>query len=86
MKKLVKWSENRRKVRVICDIKRWIKRKARKIPGPNGLGEKGLTLLTAYVTAGYGYFLFGLSPNKTGLEQVYILPVVGTDVAELEGS
>lgn len=41
---------------------------------------------TAYVTADYVVFLFRLSPNKSGLEQFYVLPVVGSDVAEFEGA
>lgn len=67
---------------------RQIKKKQGKSQPPEDVRGKGLALLTAYVTASYVLFLFGMSPNKsedeTYLEQVYILPVVGTHVAQLE--
>lgn len=67
-------------------VKQMIKRKARKSHGCPSYRGVRLSLPTAYVTADYDVFLFRLSPNKSGLEQFYVLPVVGSDVTELEGS
>lgn len=46
---------------------RQIKKKQGKSQPTEDIRGKGLTLLTAYVTASYVLFLFGMSPNKRGM-------------------